>query len=107
MSGWTLLIIGLCSLALIAATAVWTGLTAWHIANHGVAVARRMAPVARDVTERAGTLESSVSQLQASAASIQDDLGRLRASAERLRIRAEALDEALIPYRSVRSFFGR
>ena len=106
MSGWILLIIGLACLALVLAFLAWVGLKGWRTARHGMAVSRSTGSLAGEVAAKAAGLEVNVGQLQANADQLQVNLVRLRASAERLRILSEAINEALGPYRSVRSFFG-
>lgn len=107
MSGWVLLIIGLASLALVLAMLVWLALRGWRLTRHGIAVARSTGAVAGEVAGRAGGLEVSLSRLQTNADQLRANLVRLQATAERFRVLADALGDALAPYRSVRSFFGK
>jgi hypothetical protein len=107
MSGLVLLIIGLASLALVVAFVAVVALKGWRLFKTVRAVSRSSGALAFEVAGRAQRLELNVGRLQANATQLQASLTRLQATADRLRVLFEALGDAVAPYRSVRTFFGR
>jgi hypothetical protein len=107
MSGLVLLVIGLAGLALVIAMLASVGVRAWRLARHARDVARSTGPVVTALSARSGELQSLAARVGDRQQELAAGLERLQRSAERLRILAEAWNDALAPWRSVRTFFGR
>lgn len=107
MDGWVLLAIGVASLALVCVTFAYLGYTAYRLVKAGVHVTRTYGAIAAELTPKAALAAERAARAGADAEQIATDLERLQASLERLRILADAWQEALLPYRKIRTYFGR
>lgn len=107
MSGLTLLIIGLASLAFVLAACAYPGVKGWRLAKKGAAVSREVAPLAAQLSRRSGDATILAERLAANGEQITASLERLQATARRLQVIADLLADAAAPYQRIRAFFGR
>jgi len=106
MPWYVLLIIALVSLAFVLAMLVWVGLKGWRLAKHGMAVSRRVSPLVEGLTRRADEASAAAERLSADAEQLNESIARMQVSLARLQVVTGALQDALRPYRLVRSWLG-
>jgi len=106
MDGWTLLIIGLASLALVFGAFAYIGLRAYRLFRHGLAVSRSMTPHVARLDAAGRSIEQRTAQLERDAASLTASTARLQESVARLQMTSEALRDGLAPYRRVRDYLS-
>ncbi len=101
MPWYVLLIVALASLGLVLVMLARVGLKAWRLARHGVAVSRRVGPLAGDLGRRADEAAGIVERLSVSGGQLGANIARIQASLARLQVVAQATSDALFPYRLV------
>ena len=98
MPWYVLLIIALASLALVVAMLVRLGLIGWRLAKHGMAVSRRVAPLADGLARRTDEITVAAERLSADAGQLGDNLARMQRSAARLQVVTQTFNDAMRPY---------
>ena len=106
MSGLTLLIIGLLSLALILAATAWCGLRAWHTYKLAMAVYDHVGPLADQLSGWSMVAEAKAMQLQQNSDQIAANLARLQASLTRLQLVADHLVKSTKDLRRAAHYLG-
>jgi hypothetical protein len=98
MPWYVLLIIALASLALVLAMLIRVGLIGWRLAKHGMAVSRRVAPLADGLARRTDEITVAAERLSADAGQLSDNLARMQRSAARLQVVTQTVNDAMRPY---------
>jgi len=106
MPWYVLLIIALASVGLVLAMLAWLGVRAWRLLKHGIAVSRRIAPLAGRLQSRADEAAATAEHLAASAGRLDANIARMQVALERLRVVGQALDDAVRPYRRIADWLG-
>lgn len=98
MPWYALLIVALVSLAVILGALVHVALKGWRLAKHGVAVSRRITPLADGLSHRADELTAAAERLSADGESLTQSVSKLQVSLARLQVVTRAFNDALRPY---------
>ncbi|MBN2205592.1 MAG: hypothetical protein JW767_11275 [Thermoleophilia bacterium] len=106
MDGWTLLIVGLVSLAVVFGAFAYLGVRGYHLFRRGLALSRSLAPHVAELDAAGRTIEQRTAQLEADAAALTDSTARLQESVARLQVLTQALNDGIAPYRRVRDYLG-
>lgn len=97
MPWYVLLIVALASLAVVVAALVSVVLKGWRLARHGMAVSRRITPLADGLARRTHEISVAAERLSADGSQLTANLARMQASMARLQVVAASLSEALEP----------
>jgi hypothetical protein len=98
MPWYVLLIVALISLAVIIGALVHVALKGWRLAKHGMAVSRRISPLAGGLSRRADEISVAAEHLSADGASLSASIARLQVSLARLQVVSNTISEALEPF---------
>ena len=86
MPWYVLLIVALASLAVIIGALVYVGLKGWRLAKHGMAVSRRITPLADGLSRRADEIAAAAERLSADGESLTVSISKLQVSLARLQV---------------------
>jgi hypothetical protein len=98
MPWYVLLIIALVSLAIVVGGFVYLAVKGWRLAKHGMAVSKRVAPLADGLSRRADEVSAAAERLSADGEQVSANIVRLQTSLARLQVVADAVGEALEPF---------
>ena len=98
MPWYALLIVGLASLAIIIGALVYVALKGWRLAKHGMAVSRRITPLADGLSHRTDEIAAAAERLSASGESLTVSISKLQVSLARLQVVAYTVSEAMEPF---------
>jgi hypothetical protein len=98
MPWYVLLIVALVSLAVIIGALVYVALKGWRLAKHGMAVSRRITPIADGLTRRADEIAAAAERLSANGAQLSESIAKMQASLARLQVVTETMSEAMEPF---------
>ena len=106
LNGIGLLVVGLCSFAIVVVFAVFLALKAWRLAKRGIRISKVAMPLADGLAHRSEELASLGYHIGLKVDEVALNLEALDASLRRLQILLQALNESLRPYRKVRDYLG-
>jgi hypothetical protein len=98
MPWYVLLIVALVSLAVVVGALVSVALKGWRLAKHGMAVSRRMTPLADGLTHRADEISVAAERLSADGESLTVSISKLQVSLARLLVVVNTINEAMEPF---------
>jgi hypothetical protein len=98
MPWYVLLIVALVSLAVIIGALVYVALKGWRLAKHGMAVSRRITPLADGLNHRVDEISVAAEHLSADGESLTLSISKLQLSLARLQVVFNTLNEALEPF---------
>ncbi|NLE22508.1 MAG: hypothetical protein GX624_06990 [Actinobacteria bacterium] len=104
MPWYVLLIIALAGVGLVLAMVVRVGLKAWRLARHGMAVSRRLTPLAQGLARRTDEVATAAERLSKDGEQLNASIAALQQSLARLQVMAQALNDAVRPYALVMSW---
>ncbi len=93
-----LLIIALASLAVIVGSLAYVGLKGWRLAKHGMAVSKRITPLADELSRRADEIAAAAQRLSADGTSLTVSIAKLQVSLARLQVISITISEAMEPF---------
>jgi hypothetical protein len=93
-----LLIVALASLAVIIGALVHVGLKGWRLAKHGMAVSKRITPLADGLSRRADEIAAAAERLSSDGESLTASISKLQVSLARLQVVSSTISEAMEPY---------
>jgi hypothetical protein len=97
MPWYALLIVGLISLAVVVGALVQVVLKGLRLAKHGVAVSRRITPLADGLARRTHEISVAAERLSADGDQLTTTIARLQTSLARLQVVAGGVSEAMEP----------
>jgi hypothetical protein len=106
MDGWTLLIFGLASLAVVFGAFAYLCVRSYHLFRRGLALSRSMAPHVARLDAAGRSIEQRTAQLESDAAALTASTARLQESVARLQLVGQALNDGFAPYRRVRDYLS-
>ncbi len=106
MPWYVLLIIALASAGLVLGMLAWVGLRAWRLARHGMAVSRRVTPLAEVLARRADEVAAAAERLSTDGQQLSASIAGMQRSLARLQVVAQALTDAVRPYALVMSWLS-
>jgi hypothetical protein len=92
-----LLIIALASLAVIVGALAYAGRKGWRLAKHGMAVSKRITPLADGLSRRADEIAAAAERLSADGESLTESISKLQVSLARLQVISITVSEAMEP----------
>jgi hypothetical protein len=98
MPWYVLLIVALASLAIVIGFVAWLALKGWRLAKHGMAVSRRITPLADGLTRRADEISAAAERLSSDGESLTESLAKLQVSLARLQVVSATIGEAMEPF---------
>jgi hypothetical protein len=98
MPWYALLIVALASLAAIIGALAYVALKGWRLAKHGMAVSRRITPLADGLTHRADEVTAAVERLAGDGESLTVSISKLQVSLARLQVVTATINEAMEPF---------
>ena len=98
MPWYVLLIVALVSLAVIIGALVYVALKGWRLAKHGMAVSRRITPLADGLSHRADEISVAAEHLSADGESLTVSISKLQVSLARLQVVFNTINEAMEPF---------
>jgi len=98
MPWYALLIVAVASLATICGALVYVGLKGWRLAKHGMAVSKRLTPLADGLSRRADEISVAAERLSADGESLTASIAKLQVSLARLQVVTDAIGEVLEPF---------
>ncbi len=94
MPWYVLLIVALASLAVIIGALAYAALKGWRLAKHGMAVSRRVTPLADGLTRRADEIAAAAERLSGDGESLTVSISKLQVSLARLQVVTATINEA-------------
>jgi methyl-accepting chemotaxis protein len=105
-NGLFLLVVGLCSFAVVCVAAGFLAVKAWRLLKRGIRISRVAGPLAADLAMRAEQLAKLSDDMAQQTEQVAASIYRLEASTRRLQVVLRAFSESLVPYRRVKDYFG-
>jgi hypothetical protein len=98
MPWYAVLIVALAGLAVVIGFIAWLALKGWRLAKHGMAVSRRITPLADGLAKRADEITAAAERLSADGAQLTESIAKMQTSLARLQVVTETLGEAMEPF---------
>ena len=98
MPWYALLIVALAGLAVIIGALAYAALKGWRLVKHGMAVSRRITPLADGLTRRADQIGAAAERLTGDVESLSESISKLQVSLARLQVVTATINEAMEPF---------